>query len=231
MTNILVVDDDPNVALLVKMTLSENKDYNIEIAGNGDEALEKIEQNPPDLLLLDLMMPGIGGMEICKILKSKDATKYIPIIMLTAKREAADMILGMNSGANDYITKPFNPEELMARVRAHLRIKALEEEVASRKELEAVLKMSVTLQHEINNPLTGVIGNAELLTDRKNLREADIDEIAENILHSSMRIKEIIKQMGKVSRIVSTTYVGMNEMIDINKSSGPDEPGSDSTDS
>ncbi len=227
MTNLLVVDDDPNVALLVKMTLSENKDYNIEIASDGAEALKKIEQNPPDLLLLDLMMPGIGGMEICRILKSDKTTKYIPIIMLTAKREASDMIQGMNTGANDYITKPFNPDELMARVRAHLRIKALEEEVASRKELEAVLKMSVTLQHEINNPLTGVIGNAELLMDRENLSEKDIDEIAENIHHSSMRIKEIIKQMSKVSRIISTTYVGMNEMIDINKSSKPNESGLD----
>lgn len=222
MPNILVADDDPNVALLVKMTLAKDPDYNIEIVSNGEDALRKVAGDPPDLLLLDVMMPGVDGMEVCRRIKTDDKTKYIPVIMVTAKRESEDMIRGMELGANDYITKPFNPEELLARVRVHLRIKSLESELKAKSELEAVLKMSITLQHEINNPLTGVLGNAELLQDRSGMSEKDIDESVNAIYASTMRIKDIVRQMGKVSRLISTKYVGDNEMIDILKSSDED---------
>lgn len=218
MVDVLIVDDDPNVALLVKMTLSKEPDFKIDIAENGEIALEKIASNLPDIVLLDIMMPGIDGLEVCKRVKSDEKTKFIPVIMLTAKREMGDMIRGMEIGANDYITKPFNPEELLARVRVHLRIKTLEKEAAAIGELETLLKMSVTLQHEINNPLTGVIGNAELLKDWESLSKEDVDEAISGILSSSLRIKEIVKQMGNLNHISSTTYVGSQEMIDLSKS-------------
>lgn len=218
MPKILIVDDDPNVALLVKMTLSKQKGYTLEIVENGDIALARINEDPPDIVLLDLMMPGIDGIEVCRRIKSNEKTKYIPVLMLTAKREAADMILGMEVGANDYITKPFNPEELVARVRVHLRIKALEKEAAARKELETALEMSVTLQHQINNPLTGVVGNIELLMEWEKLSKIEIDEIVENALVSAIRIKDIVKQMGQLTRVISTPYVGGQKMIDIEKS-------------
>lgn len=227
MPNILVADDDPNVALLVKMTLAKDPDYNIEIVSNGEDALRKVAEAPPDLLLLDVMMPGVDGMEVCRRIKTDDKTKYIPVIMVTAKRESEDMIKGMELGANDYITKPFNPEELLARVRVHLRIKSLESELKTKSELEAVLKMSITLQHEINNPLTGVLGNAELLQDRSGMSEKEIDESVNAIYASTMRIKDIVRQMGKVSRLISTKYVGDSEMIDILKSSDGDEASAD----
>jgi len=220
MTKILIVDDDPNVALLVKMTLSKHDGYSLEIAVNGDKALERIREAPPDLVLLDLMMPGIDGIEVCRRIKSDEKTKFIPVLMLTAKREASDMILGMEVGANDYITKPFNPEELVARVRVHLRIKALEKEAAARVELETALGMSVTLQHKINNPLTGVVGNIELLKDWEKLSKEDIDEAIESAYVCALRIKNIIKQMGKLNRVISTPYIGDQKMIDIDKSLG-----------
>ena len=119
----------------------------------------------------------------------------------------------------DYITKPFNPEELLARVRVHLRIKELEKEVTEKRQLEAIIKMSVTLQHEINNPLTGVIGNLELLQDRDSMSEKEIDELLSVVYRSSLRIKDLVKQMSKLSRVVSTTYMKGNEMIDLNLSS------------
>jgi len=218
MTKILIVDDDPNVALLVKMTLSKQVGFSLEIAENGHEALEKIEKEPPDLVLLDLMMPGIDGIEVCRRIKNDKKTKYIPVLMLTAKRDAADMILGMEVGANDYITKPFNPEELVARVRVHLRIKALEKEAAAKAELETALEMSVTLQHQINNPLTGVVGNIELLKEWETLSKKDMNEAIESALVCALRIKEIVKQMGKLNRVISTPYIGDHKMIDIDKS-------------
>ena len=100
MGRILVVDDDPNVALLVKMTLSKKLDFDIDIAENGERALELVKDGDiPEIILLDIMMPGMGGMEVCRRIKSEEATKYIPIIMLTARREAEDMIQGMDAGA------------------------------------------------------------------------------------------------------------------------------------
>jgi len=218
MVKILIVDDDPNIALLIKMTLSKTKEYNTVIANSGEDALALIDKDPPDIVLLDVMMPGIDGFEVCRQIKSSEKTKFIPVIMITAKREMGDKLHGMGLGANDYITKPFNPEELQARVRAHLRIKALEKELSARKELEAVLKMTVTLQHEINNPLTGVIGNIELLQDWKNMPDEEIDEGVKDILSLALRIKDIVKKMGKLSMLVPTQYVEGSEMIDIDRS-------------
>ncbi|MBI4666086.1 MAG: response regulator [Nitrospinae bacterium] len=218
MSKILVVDDDPNIALLVQMTLSKRPDFHVRVANNGREALEIVTDYSPDLILLDIMMPDIDGFEVCRRIKENDATKFIPIIMISAKSEIGDKLHGMDIGANDYITKPFNPEELLARVAAHLRIKSLEDELAAKKELEAALKMSITLQHEINNPLTGIIGNVELLRDWRKLKPNELDEALDDVLSLSMRVKEIVHQLSRLSKVVPTTYVRGSEMIDIEKS-------------
>ncbi|MBI5815226.1 MAG: response regulator [Nitrospinae bacterium] len=218
MQKVLIVDDDPNISLLVRMTLARKKEYKIATAGSGKEALEKVAADQPDIILLDIMMPDMDGFEVCRRLKKEDKTRFIPIIMISAKTELGDKLQGMDVGANDYITKPFNPEELLARVAAHLRIKSLEDELSAKKELEAALKMSVTLQHEINNPLTGIIGNLEFLKNWKELKPGEVDETVNDVLNLSMRVKEIVKQLSKISKVVPATYVKGSEMIDLEKS-------------
>jgi len=218
MRKILIVDDDPNIALLIQMTLTKKSSYETEIAHSGEQALAMIENASPDLVLLDIMMPGIDGFEVCRRIKENEKTRLIPVIMITAKREMGDKVHGMGVGANDYITKPFNPEELLARVQAQLRIRELEKENAAKKELEAVLKMSISLQHEINNPLTGVIGNLELLREREEMTDDEVDQAIEEVLSLALRIKDIIRQMGRISRVVSSRYIEGSEMIDIGKS-------------
>ncbi|MGK7344676.1 MAG: response regulator [Candidatus Nitrospinota bacterium M3_3B_026] len=218
MLKILVVDDDPNIALLIQMTLSRNPEYNITTVHSGEQALELIEEDPPDLVLLDVMMPGIDGFEVCRRIKENEKTKFVPVIMITARREMGDKLHGMGLGANDYITKPFNPEELQARVGAHLRIKTLEKELSAKRELEVALKMSVTLQHEINNPLTGAIGNLELLKDWREMSGEEIDQSVADILSLALRIKEIVKKMSRLSKVASTQYIEGSEMIDIERS-------------
>ncbi|MBF0169873.1 MAG: response regulator [Nitrospinae bacterium] len=215
---ILIVDDDPNIALLVQMALSKNRDYVTDIASDGLQALAKVAASPPDLILLDIMMPGMDGFEVCRRIKGDEKTRLIPVIMITAKSEIADKLKGIEIGANDYITKPFNPEELLARVQAHLRIKTLEGEVSKKKELEAVLKMAVTLQHEINNPLTGIIGNLELLTDWSDMDDGERSSAVRDALALSMRVKDIVIRMGNLTKLVSTQYVPGSEMIDLNRS-------------
>ncbi|KYO66696.1 winged helix-turn-helix domain-containing protein [Thermovenabulum gondwanense] len=117
---ILIVDDEPNILELLKFNL-ENNGFKVIKALNGEQALELIKLEKPDLILLDVMLPGIDGYELCKILRRKTDTSEIPIILITAKNEEIDRILGLEIGADDYITKPFSVRELVARVKAVLR--------------------------------------------------------------------------------------------------------------
>ncbi len=117
---ILVVDDDPDILQFVRMNL-ELDGFEVELAGGGHEALEKIAAVPPDLMLLDVMMPEIDGLTVLRRLRSDPSTANIPVIVLTARSLAEDRVRGLNLGADDYITKPFDLEELLARVRTVLR--------------------------------------------------------------------------------------------------------------
>ncbi|MGD8786848.1 MAG: response regulator [Phycisphaerales bacterium] len=114
--NILIVDDEEDVLELVRYNLDKNG-YKVETAISGEEALTKARTKLPDLMILDLMLPGIDGLEVCKIVKNDAKTQNIPIIMLTAKGEEADIVTGLELGADDYVTKPFSPKVLIARVR------------------------------------------------------------------------------------------------------------------
>lgn len=114
--NILIVDDEEDVLELLRFNLEKNG-YKIDAAISGEEALKKARGKLPDLIILDLMLPGIDGLEVCKKLKGDTKTANIPVIMLTAKSEEADIITGLELGAQDYITKPFSPKVLIARVR------------------------------------------------------------------------------------------------------------------
>ena len=114
---ILVVDDDPNIAQLVKLYL-EKEGLEVSVETRGDEALDAFQKNPPSLLLLDIMLPGMDGWQVCRAIRQISS---IPIIMLSAKDETFDKVLGLELGADDYVTKPFEGKELVARVKAVLR--------------------------------------------------------------------------------------------------------------
>jgi len=118
--NILVVDDEVDLVELVSYNLKK-EDFIVDSASDGKSALAKIKKGKFDLVVLDLMLPGIQGMELCRLVRNNPNTVGLPIIMLTAKGEEVDKILGLEMGADDYITKPFSPRELVARVKAVLR--------------------------------------------------------------------------------------------------------------
>ena len=118
--SILIADDEPNQLELMAYNLKK-ADFAIHQAENGEDALEKVEELNPDLVILDWMMPNMSGIEVCRILRSKVETKNIPIIILSARSEDADKSLGLDTGADDYISKPFSPIELVSRVKALLR--------------------------------------------------------------------------------------------------------------
>ena len=117
---ILAVDDEHDILELLSYNLSK-EGFDVVSAMDGEEALKKIGEKSFDLIILDLMMPGLQGMELCRILRNDPKTKNLPIIMLTARTEELDRVLGLEMGADDYITKPFSPRELIARIKAVLR--------------------------------------------------------------------------------------------------------------
>jgi len=128
---ILIIEDDKDILELVKYNLNK-EGYNVLTALSGEEGLELLKTKRPDLIILDIMLPGIDGFGVCRLLKGEPKTAHIPIIMLTARGEESDIVTGLELGANDYITKPFSPKVLIARMRVILRkpMKSTDDETA-----------------------------------------------------------------------------------------------------
>ena len=120
MSRILIVEDDNDIAALMAHYL-EKAGYGAEVVSDGGQALATARETPPDLVILDLMLPGLNGLEVCRALRLDTRTAALPILMVTARGEESERILGLDTGADDYVVKPFSPNELMARVRALLR--------------------------------------------------------------------------------------------------------------
>jgi DNA-binding response OmpR family regulator len=118
---VLVVEDEDDIANLIKHTLERGGDTDVQIVGSGDTALNAVKDRTPDLIILDLNLPVLSGLEVCRILRARPNTAQTPIIMLTARTSESDRVIGLDVGADDYVTKPFSLRELAARVRAALR--------------------------------------------------------------------------------------------------------------
>lgn len=138
---ILVVEDDEDIQELIRYNLAQ-AGYRVAVADSGEEGIKIARTKSPDLVLLDIMLPGMDGLEVCRTLSAQDDTRQIPIIMLTAKGEEADVVTGLQMGADDYITKPFSPRVLLARIKVVLRRQSREMENA-----EQSLKIGDILIH------------------------------------------------------------------------------------
>ena len=124
---ILTVEDDEDIQELIRYNLTQ-EGYRVLVAGTGEEALKVARSKKPDLILLDIMLPGMDGLEVCRLLSAQEGTQAIPIVMLSAKGEEADVVTGLQVGADDYITKPFSPRVLLARIKVVLRRQGRETE-------------------------------------------------------------------------------------------------------
>ncbi len=118
---VLIVEDEQDIAGLIKHTLERTGSAEAEVVGTGDAALRAVSARPPDLIILDLNLPVLGGLEVCRILRQRSDARHLPIIMLTARSSEGDRVTGLELGADDYVTKPFSLRELAARVKAVLR--------------------------------------------------------------------------------------------------------------
>src|SRR6516225_6194388 len=120
MERVLIVDDDPDIQRLVSYNLSQ-AGFQVLSASTGRTALDSVQKQPPDLIILDIMMPDVDGMEVCRTLRQRENSRRIPIIMLTARSEEIDRVVGFELGADDYVMKPFSPRELVLRVKSILK--------------------------------------------------------------------------------------------------------------
>lgn len=191
---VLVVDDtEANVDVLVD---SLGKTYDVSAAMDGPTALEAVAESPPDLILLDIMMPGMDGYEVCRQLKNRKKTVDIPVIFLTSKNEKEDIVKGFEAGAQDYITKPFYTREVMERVRTQLSLKCQREALKSMNLLleEKVVKRTLELE-EANNKLE--IANRELTTldDAKNRFLELISHEIRTPLNGILGVTDLLKEM------------------------------------
>ncbi len=218
---ILIIEDEKNITELVKYNL-EQEGFRVLTAAKGRTGLETAQREKPDFIILDLMLPELGGLEICKILRNDPTTKPIPIIMLTAKGTEADKVVGLELGADDYITKPFSPRELVARVKAVLR---RSHEKSSEEFLNAgTIELDIA-KHELRlkgKPIGATAKEFELLRNlmiskgRVLTREILLEKVwgYENSVNIEtrtvdMHITQLRKKLGKeADRIVTVKSVG-----------------------
>jgi signal transduction histidine kinase len=196
---VLIVDDDErNVTLLtVKM---EKDGYEVENASNGLEALEKVPQYRPDLILMDVMMPKMDGYEALRRLKSAEETRYIPVIMLTGRSEVEDKVMGFEVGAEDYIIKPFSLREVSARVKSLLRMRALQTRLMETEKMAALGGMVDGIAHEVRNPLTTIGGMARRLLEHET--DPKHRTYAERIIVSVERLEKMLLRIDEYKRIL-----------------------------
>lgn len=157
-STILVVDDNPtNIKVLCDFLSGCN--YRIAVAQSGEKALAKIDRISPDLILLDVMMPGIDGFEVCRRLKANPQTQDIPILFMTALSDTVNKVKGLSLGAVDYITKPVEYEETLARIQVHLALREAQTRLVQEEKMAALGQLVAGVAHEINNPINFIQGN------------------------------------------------------------------------
>ena len=206
---ILIVDDNlDNVTLLDKVLSKAG--YKTLKAFNGEEAVKQARENHPDLILLDIMMPVMDGFTACEIMKKDDSTRHIPVLMLTAKQEVIDKVKGLDIGADDYITKPFDFRELLARIKSRLKLVRDHHRTVIQERNKALSRMVEGVEHEIRNPVASIGGLVRRILDA--LPDDDRKkEYAKVILKETERLESTVKK----SAALHGFFSGQKHEIDI----------------
>ncbi len=214
---ITLIEDEPDIQEIIAYNL-KREGYQVHAALNGEEGLVLIAQKKPDLILLDLMLPGIDGIEVCRRIHAEESTREVPIIMVSAKGEEADVVLGLGLGADDYIAKPFSPRELIARVQAVLRRSLKTEHTSAKENITRDSLLIEPSKHKVSVDGSEIIFTAsefKLLTvlaaspGRVFTREQLINQsLGENVVvvdrNIDVHIRAIRKKLGEAHNFIET---------------------------
>ena len=212
MKKILVVDDLPENVFMLQDRL-EHEGYEVITAYDGLTGIEKTRNELPDLILLDVMMPGITGFEVCKTLANDIKTKNIPIILVTAKIGAEDTKEGLEAGAFDYIKKPFNRIELLARVNSALKLSDAQKMLIKAEKQSVFAATVVTANHKIKQPLTLMNLSAAAIKRELAKEEISIESITKRLNYIELAIKEINGVLNNMNTIKDPTIADYTENI------------------
>jgi len=220
---ILVIDDDETNAELLQAKLSA-LGYEVTTANTAEDGIALDSRLRPHLILLDVVLPEMSGFEACRRLIERHKDRYVPIILVTGMNDVSAKISGLESGAYGYVTKPYDAQELLARIRSALRTKNLYDELKATREklteaekLAAMGQMAITLHHEINNPLQAIVLLAENMLASVDDGDISKDDIR-GILDCCSRIQDVLKKIINLKRVRSAPYVGDSDMLDLDES-------------
>lgn len=212
---ILIVEDEKDIIELIQYNL-EREGYGAAAVKSGEDAIRFLERENPELIILDLMLPGMDGLEICRLIKSDNKTKNIPVLMLTAKSEESDVVIGLQLGADDYVTKPFSPKVLLARIKALLRRssgKAITDQVRQFEDFKIDLpKHKITYKNQPID-LTALEFNILEFLSRYPGRVFSRDQIMDNVWKDGkfivdravdVHIRGLRKKLGKAAEFIQT---------------------------
>lgn len=208
MTKILLVDDDQMNGKLLQTRL-QKRGFDCEYVTSGKDCFELILKQQFDLVLLDIMMPEISGIDVLVKLRETYSKFDLPIIMVTAKDDALDIVDALNKDANDYLTKPVNIDVAIARIETQIQMKNLVHESLKAKQVNTINTMVTTLNHEINNPLAIAVANLSILYEKVDKDKVDVERIQKSLTALS-RITDIVKKIEKISQgeMEETNYSG-----------------------
>lgn len=215
---ILIAEDDPISRRMLEINLNR-WGHEVLVCQDGAEAWEVFQQaNAPSLAILDWMMPNLDGLNLCRQLRERPQGELIYIILLTAKTEKADIIEGLSAGANDYVAKPFDPEELKARVRVGQRVIDLQNRLIEAERNRVLTQAAGAAAHEINQPLTVLVGTTELLMYQMP-DDTKYHESFQALHEAAQKISDIVKKMGQIRQYVTKPYLDGIDIVDLDAAS------------
>jgi DNA-binding response OmpR family regulator len=221
MKKILVIDDLPENVFMLQDRL-EHEGYDVITAYDGKSGIEKTLNEMPDLILLDVMMPELTGLEVCKILVNDPTTKDIPIILVTAKSGAEDTKEGLEAGAFDYIKKPFNRIELLARVNSALKLSEAHKLLLDSEKRDTFFATVVTANHKIKQPLTLLCLSSAAMKRELSKDEVSKEAILKRVKYIDVAVKEItdvLNQLNSIKDPILSNYTTNIKMIKVDEDS------------
>ncbi len=225
---VLIADDDVMALTLLSAVLAD-LDHEVLVAMDGNHAWALFQQAPTPLVVLDINMPGLDGLEVCRLVRGHDAGRDVFVLIITARDGRDDLAEVLEAGADDYVTKPTSPENLRARLEiAKRRIaqdmarRTAEAELARSRWLAGIGETTIALEHEINNPLSALLGHAELLL-MDNLLNDDQQEQLRIIQEQAARIAQVVRRLAKLKNPQSVEYLAGALMLDLSSRRGKSE--------